>query len=139
MRRSDPVELMDGTLIYYTYDQQRSVSANDLRDRFNTGYYWEIAEIEHKFEQAIEYEAPPAPDTDLPSGTLSQIIIYHAERQFVAEVHQYLLPGDERDELGRPLLGGSGMPDPKELIEEEDQQRIYYIAPRPMRRPRWSA
>ena len=120
-------------------DEQRFVTANELRDRFNAGYYWDRAEIEHEFEQSIEYEALPAQDTDLPSGTLSQIIIYHAEQQFVAEVHQYLLPGDGRDSLGRPLLGGSGMPDPKELIEELDDHRVYFILPRPRRRPRWAA
>ena len=113
---------MDGTLIYYTYDEERFVSTNALRNRFNTGYYWDRAEIEHEFEQSIEYQALAAADTDLPSSTLSQIIIYHTEQQFVAEVHQYLLPHDERDELGRPRLGGSGMPDPKELIEEY----VYY-------------
>src|SRR5215211_4366183 len=88
MRRSDPVELVDGTLIYYTYDEERFVSANALRDRFNAGYYWDRAEIEREFEQSIEYEGLAAADTDLPTGTLSQIIIYHAERQLVAEVHR---------------------------------------------------
>jgi len=35
----------------------------------------------------------------------------------VARVHQYLLPDEERDEEGYPLLGGSGRPDPKALLE----------------------
>ena len=128
---------MSGVVIYYTFERERFVTANDLRDRFNQGYYWDRAEIEHEFEQAIEYEELASEDVDHPSGTLSQIIIYHAEQQFVAQVHQYLLPGDERDDLGRPLLGGSaGMPDPKELIEDAVYYRIRaFMSPR--RRPRW--
>lgn len=95
------------------------VTANELRDRFNRGYYWEQAEIEKVYEQEVVYEAPAAADTNLPTGTLSQEILYRKNGEFVARVHQYLLPGDQRDELGRPLLGGSGMPDPKELIEDD--------------------
>jgi hypothetical protein len=71
MPHSDPVELVDGTLIYYTYAEERFASSDALGDRFNAGYY---------------------------------------------------RPGDRRDDPGRPLLGTSGMPDPKVMIEEY----VYY-------------
>lgn len=93
------------------------VTPQQLRDRFNQGYYWERAEIEGEFEQEIVYEELASDAANQPTGTLSQEIIYHKDGEFVARVHQYLLPGDERDMLGRPKLGGSGMPDPKDLIE----------------------
>ncbi len=105
------------------------VTPQQLRKRFNEGYYWERA-IEREFEQEIVYEELASEDANQPSGTLSQEIIYHKNGEFVARVHQYLLPGDERDVLGRPMLGGSGMPDPKDLIENS----VWYSTG-PHRRP----
>lgn len=122
----------DGTEIRYAYDREREVEPRELQDRFNEGYYWDQAEIEHVFEQAVDYSAPAPADAGQPSDTLSQIIYYHLDHLFVACVHQYLLPGEQRDDLGRPLLGGTGrMPDPKELCEDD----ILYWR-RPRRRPR---
>jgi hypothetical protein len=130
------IVIADGTRLRYDYDYEVEVSAADLRDRFNTGYYWYRAEIEGEFAFAYEYNELAPPEANQPVGTLSQEIIYYAtidgENDFVARIHQYLLPDDERDEAGQLKLGGSGMPDPKELLED----RVFRVARR-RRRPRF--
>jgi hypothetical protein len=115
-----------------SYSHAVRVTPEELRRRFNEGYYWERAVLEGEFEEEIVYEELASEAANQPTGTLSQEIIYHSGGQLVARVHQYLLPGDERDELGRPRLGGSGMPNPKELIEDG----VWYHLGR-ARRPRW--
>ena len=115
------VEVADGTRVRYDYDRQEYVSPETLRDDFNDGYYWYRAEIGGEFAFAYEHNELAPPEANQPPGTLSQIVIYHGEPDFVARVHQYLLPDEERDEErdeeGYPLLGGSGRPDPKALLE----------------------
>ena len=125
--------------LHYRYDEQVIVSPPTIRRHFNDGLYWIRAELNHEFEQEVVYEEPVAPGHHQPEGTLSQEVIYHDRNDFVARVHQYLLPGEQRTPAGLPQLGGYGEPDPKELIEEQDERRIYFIARQPARRPRWSA
>lgn len=107
----------DSTSVRYDYDREEELSPAVLRERFNDGYYWHLAEVSGELSQAYEYSELAPPEANQPPGTLSQIIIYHSRPDFVARVHQYLLPDEERDGAGYPLLGGSGIPDPKELLE----------------------
>ena len=127
------VDVADGHRVRYHYERMEEVSAPNLRERFNGGDYWYRAEINGEYELAYEYNELAPPEANQPPGTLSQEIIYHSEPDFVVRVHQYLLPDDERDELGQLLLGGGGMPDPKELLEEDRVLRVL----RPRRRPRF--
>lgn len=125
------IVVADGTNVRYHYERKEEVSAQNLCDRFNGGDYWYRAEINGEYELACEYNELAPPEVNQPPGTLSQIIIYHNAPDFVVRVHQYLLPDEERDEHGQLLLGGSGMPDPKELLEEDRVLRVL----RPRRRP----
>ncbi len=116
------VEAADGTNICYDYDRELAVSSETLCQHFNNGYYWYRGEVEGEFAFICEYNELAPPEANQPPGTLSQIILYHSRPNFVARVHQYLLPEEQRDGAGLPLLGASGMPDPKELIED----RVYF-------------
>lgn len=98
---------------------RRPVDADTLRRLFNTGAYWEEARA-GRLSQVVKWERTPALATE-PPGTRSQVVAYYdAEGRRVAIVHQYLRPDG--------MIGGSGRPDPKELL---DGGILFYAKPRP--------
>lgn len=98
---------------------RRLVDADTLRRLFNGGRYWEEARA-GRLSQAVKWERTPHLANE-PPGTRSQVVAYYdAEGRRVAIVHQYLRPDG--------TLGGSGRPDPKELLEGDI---LFYAKPRP--------
>lgn len=116
----------NGKRFMYAYRSKSTVSSQHLCDIFNDDYYYDRA-IDGEFEQFTAYQDDAGPFSGQPPGTSSEITIYHIGEAFVAEVHFFVLP---HDYLGddRPDLGASGLPDPRELIHEEE---VYYVADRP--------
>jgi hypothetical protein len=88
----------------------RSVRPSELRRRFNEGDYWRRAEG-GEFQQVVARNGHPSAErSGQPYCTRSQIIECRNQAgQMIAKVHRYL----RRD----GTLGGSGMPDPKVLVE----------------------
>jgi hypothetical protein len=87
---------------------RQRVGPAELRRRFNDGNYWRRAQA-GEFTQRVKRDGTPATSTE-PPGTRSQIVaFYDSGGRRVALVHWYLRPDGS--------LGGSGMPDPKELFE----------------------
>lgn len=83
-----------------------------LRRVFNEGHYWERAES-GEFQVVVESERPARPQANEPPGTLSQMVWYlDRAGTRVALVHQYRRPDGS--------LGGSGRPDPKRLLVEDE-------------------
>lgn len=84
---------------------------DELRGMFNDGGVWERA-LAGELAQTVQKERHPSPPrAGEPHCTRSQIITYHDHNGVrVALVHQYLRPDG--------ALGGSGKPDPKELLVE---------------------
>src|SRR6266849_5500071 len=85
------------------------VSAEELRQLFNDGGFWEKAKI-GEFAEKLYREGHPSPKASgEPPCTRSQIIAYlDKSGHQVAIVHQYLRKDGK--------LGGSGRPDPKKLF-----------------------
>ncbi len=79
-----------------------------MRRLFNDGQYWQRAQ-QGEFTIEIKRHMTPLPQAGEPAGTVSQIAVCtDASGRPVALVHQYVrLDGS---------LGGSGRPDPKELL-----------------------
>ena len=85
------------------------VSKQRIRALFNEGKYWTRAR-NREFTLEYLYNKRAPAKAGQPRGTKSQIIAYiNSNGQQVALVHQYLKPDG--------TLGGSGKPDPKELLE----------------------
>lgn len=94
------------------------VSRQRLRALFNEGKYWTRAR-NREFTLEYLYNKRVPAKAGQPRGTKSQIIAYiNSNGQQVALVHQYLKPDG--------TLGGSGKPDPKELLEGEVLYKIDY-------------
>jgi hypothetical protein len=101
------------------YSQTQYISSTELRLRFNEGGYWQKAKS-LELLQVVSGSWPAPPQSGQPPGTLSMIIEYRTiAGEKVALVHQYLLPNGN--------IGGSGMPDPKALVEDG----ILYLAQPP--------
>lgn len=105
------------------------MNATEIRQQFNDGYYWDRAR-DGEFHRTIVYQEPASPLTDLPPRTVSEIVIYHQERNFRARVHQYVL---DTDAEGEAVLVNNSLPDPKDLI---DDAAIWWQA-LPTRTPGW--
>jgi hypothetical protein len=121
----DHIVTFEGSAYRAIYSDKVQCTATYLRQLFNEGEYWYRATVENEFELDYPYEEPVDPTSDLPSGTISQIVIYHIRHQFFVRVHQLLLPYGEVDRFGRPRLGGYEEPDPKDLIEDA----VWYTLP----------
>jgi hypothetical protein len=94
------------------------VSKQRIRALFNEGKYWMRAR-NREFTLEYLYNKRASAKAGQPRGTKSQIIAYiNSNGQQVALVHQYLKPDG--------TLGGSGKPDPKELLEGEVLYKIDY-------------
>jgi len=87
------------------------VTPERLRQVFNNGKYLQRLE-RGEFRKVIIKEYYPNPiKSGLPRGTKTQVIAYvNSADQQVALVHQYRNPDGS--------LGGSGLPDPKQLLED---------------------
>jgi hypothetical protein len=94
------------------------VSAEELRQLFNDGGFWEKAKT-GEFSVKLYREGHPSPKASgEPPCTRSQIIAYlDAQGRQVALVHQYLRKDGK--------LGGSGRPDPKKLFH---QGQVYVLS-----------
>ena len=94
------------------------VSKQRIRELFNDGKYWTRAR-NREFTLEYIYNKPAPASAGQPRGTKSQVIAYiNSNGEQIALVHQYL----KRD----GTLGGSGMPDPKELLQGEVLYKIDY-------------
>jgi hypothetical protein len=93
------------------------VSAQELREMFNTGRFWERLKQGELIEK-LDREGHPSPKfSGEPPCTRSQIIAYlDSSGHRVAVVHQYL----KKD----GTLGGSGKPDPKKVFY---QGKLYVV------------
>jgi hypothetical protein len=94
------------------------VSQQRIRAMFNDGKYWTRARNREFTLECIYNKLAPAKARQ-PRGTKSQVIAYiNANGEQIALVHQYLKPDG--------TLGGSGKPDPKELLDGEILYKIDY-------------
>lgn len=94
------------------------VSRQRIRALFNEGKYWTRARNREFTLEYIYNKLAPA-RAGQPRGTKSQIVAYiNSNGDQIALVHQYLKPDG--------TLGGSGKPDPKELLEGEVLFKIDY-------------
>lgn len=78
---------------------------------FNDGGYWERAE-NGEYNVIVRRRGIPAPESGQPPNTESQTVVYYDKRtgDKIAIVHQFVLEDG--------TLGGSGMPDPKQLYHD---------------------
>ena len=92
------------------YLQEVYVSASIIRDAFNSGQFWERAQL-GEFNIVVKYDNPYSPQDarnfGFDEGARSQILEYRDEIGQVAVVHQIRNPDG--------TLGASGRPDPKYL------------------------
>ena len=89
-----------------------------MRALFNQGQYWKRAR-NGEFTLEYVYDKPAPPEAEQMRGTRSQVIAYiNSNGDQIALVHQYLKPDG--------TLGGSGQPDPKELLERDVLYKIDY-------------
>jgi hypothetical protein len=82
-----------------------------MRERFNTGKYWDRLKA-GEFRSGVLDECMPRADVaqQEPLGTLSQKLSYRdGNNDEVARVHQYTRPDG--------TIGAGGLPDPKLLLE----------------------
>ena len=94
------------------------VSKQRIRQLFNEGRYWTRAR-NREFTLEYLYNKPAPREAGQIPGTKSQIVAYiNSNGQQIALVHQYLKPDG--------TLGGSGKPDPKELLEGQILYKIDY-------------
>jgi len=85
------------------------VTASEIRKMFNEGGYWGKLDSGELTEKIIREGHPSPARSGQPPCTRSQIVAYlDTGGRKVALVHQYVLKS------GR--LGGSGKPDPKQLL-----------------------
>jgi len=88
----------------------------ELRQRFNTGRFWERVQAGELTAYEID-RGVPGPNKGEPPGTISQMMSYRdRDDNEVARVHQYLRPDGS--------LGASGRPDPKRLLDGEILYRL---------------
>ena len=86
----------------------RKASPDELRRVFNEGRYLEKA-LNNDLLVATESSRPAPESAGQPPGTLSETVWYFdLQLNRIAFVHQYRLPDG--------TLGGSGLPDPKRIL-----------------------
>lgn len=86
--------------------------ATELRRLFNTGDY-ELRVSRDELIALVESEHAARSGAGEPPGTLSQMVWYFdSQMNRVALVHRYLRPDG--------TIGGSGRPDPKRLILDDE-------------------
>jgi hypothetical protein len=85
------------------------VPAETLRRIFNEHQYFERVRAGEFKELVIDSHAAPSV-ANQPPGTKSEIAEYRSPTERVALVHQYKLPNGG--------IGGSGRPDPKQVLHE---------------------
>lgn len=87
------------------------VTPEEIRKIFNEGGYWSKIGSGDLHEKPIREGHPSPAQSGQPHCTRSQIVAYlDASGRKVALVHQYVLKSG--------CLGGSGKPDPKQLLHE---------------------
>lgn len=90
----------------------RRVEPSEIRERFNKLDLLERI-IRGELKSILLVDRPVQPEVGLPEGTRSQMVWYLGpDGQELALVHQYLLPDG--------TIGGSGRPDPKRLILDDE-------------------
>lgn len=99
----------------------RRVSKDELREIFDRCYLSDA--LAGRLSETIDSQGPPDPRANQPPGTLSQRVRYWKGDVAVAVCHRYLLPDG--------TLGGSGMPDPKAVVENG----VLHAAPTPAKPP----
>src|SRR4029453_81011 len=86
------------------------VSVEELRQLFNEGRYWERLQAGELRARCRREGHPAPPESGQPYFTQSQGVAYfEKDNKEVARIHQYLRPDG--------LLGGSGRPDPKRVLQ----------------------
>lgn len=92
----------------------RYVSADVLRERFNTLRFWERRQAGDLQGTVIRDRHLRAGTHPFPQCTCTQMEVYYdVARNPVAKVHQYRLPSG--------ALGSSGLPDPKWIVVGDEQ------------------
>src|SRR5688500_7050471 len=100
----------------------KRVSKTQLREIFDRLYLADA--LAGRLDETIDSEGPADPRANQPPGTASQRVRYRdADGRSVAVCHRYLRPDG--------TLGGSGMPDPKAVLENG----ILHAAPPPKKPP----
>ncbi len=90
----------------------RRTTPEEVRRLFNDGGYYEKLQRGELFA-VLESSRPASAEAGQPAGTTSEIHVYFdLEMLRVAVVHQYVLPDGS--------LGGSGRPDPKRLLLDNE-------------------
>ena len=90
----------------------RRVEPDEIREIFNESGLFERAE-RGELESLLMVDRLVQPEVGLPEGTRSQMIWYlGCDGQKLALVHQYLLSDG--------TIGGSGRPDPKRMILDDE-------------------
>src|SRR3989442_4967649 len=88
--------------------RRKKVSALEIQNLFNHANYWGHVKS-GEFSEKLYSQGPPSPRSGEPPCTLSQMISYLDPHGLeIARVHQYLRKNG--------TLGGSGRPDPKQLL-----------------------
>ena len=90
----------------------RRVEPDEIREIFNESGLFERAD-RGELESLLMVDRLVQPEVGLLEGTRSQMVWYLSpEGQKLALVHQYLLPDG--------TIGGSGRPDPKRMILDDE-------------------
>ena len=90
----------------------RRVEPSEIRERFNESGLFERV-LRGELETVLEDDRLVRAEVGLPEGARSQMVWYLGlDGQKLVLVHQYLLPDGS--------IGGSGRPDPKRMILEDE-------------------
>lgn len=91
---------------------RRRVEPSEIRRRFNSSGLFERA-VRGELILVLRSDRLVLPEVGLPEGARSQMVWYFSpEGQELALIHQYLLPDG--------TIGGSGRPDPKRMILDDE-------------------
>ena len=90
----------------------RRVEPIEIRELFNRSGLFEQA-LQGELNTVLEDDRPVRAELGMPEGTRSQMVWYLSlDGQKLALFHQYLLPDGS--------IGGSGRPDPKRMILDDE-------------------
>ena len=90
----------------------RRVDPSEIRELFNGSGLFEQA-LRGELNTILEDDRPVRAELGMPEGTRSQMVWYLGpDGHKLAIVHQYLLPDG--------MIGGSGRPDPKRMILDDE-------------------
>jgi len=91
---------------------ERRVEPNEISERFNESGLFERV-LRGELETVLEDDRFVRDEVGLPQGARSQMVWYLGpDGQKLVLVHQYLLPDGS--------IGGSGRPDPKRMILDDE-------------------